>query len=154
MTFSELILALKQVDKIKFQLPNGKSVPAHFHVTEVGVVTKEFVDCSGTYRKTQQLSLQLWSSIDFHHQLKADKLIDILSMTQDKLSITDEDLPISVEYQGSTIELFELKFDGQTFQLTSTSTDCLAKSDCGVEKVKETVKELATACCTPGGGCC
>jgi len=31
-------------------LENGTMVPEHFHVTEVGVVTKHFIDCGGTVR--------------------------------------------------------------------------------------------------------
>lgn len=31
-----------------FKLENGNSVPEHFHVTEVGIITKDFIDCGGT----------------------------------------------------------------------------------------------------------
>jgi len=31
-----------------FKLPEGTYLPAHFHMTEVGLVTKHFVDCGGT----------------------------------------------------------------------------------------------------------
>ena len=50
MTLSEIKNKLNKLDKIGFQLPNGKLVPNHFHVTEVGKITKHFIDCGGTVR--------------------------------------------------------------------------------------------------------
>ena len=32
--------ALAQVETLEFQLPDGQFVPAHFHLTEVGHVTR------------------------------------------------------------------------------------------------------------------
>jgi hypothetical protein len=46
-TFKEKLEGLSQ---LVFTLPNGHQVPAHFHVTEVGQVTKHFIDCGGTVR--------------------------------------------------------------------------------------------------------
>ena len=43
----------------RFILPDGDHVPAHFHLTEVGHVTKNFIDCGGTIRKTESSVLQL-----------------------------------------------------------------------------------------------
>ena len=38
-----------QPDKFpRFILPDGDQVPAHFHLTEVGHVAKNFIDCGGT----------------------------------------------------------------------------------------------------------
>jgi hypothetical protein len=50
MKISELKARLNDVDTLVFELPNGTTVPAHFHVTEVGLVTKHFIDCGGTVR--------------------------------------------------------------------------------------------------------
>lgn len=47
MKLSEAKSKLKQLEKIAFQLPNGDLVPTHFHVTEIGKVTKHFIDCGG-----------------------------------------------------------------------------------------------------------
>ena len=44
----------------RFILPDGDQVPAHFHLTEVGHVAKNFIDCGGTIRKTESSVLQLW----------------------------------------------------------------------------------------------
>lgn len=36
---------LAQVETLEFQLPGGQFVPAHFHLTEVGHVTRNYIDC-------------------------------------------------------------------------------------------------------------
>lgn len=156
MNLNELKDALSGQETLTFILPDGKFVPAHFHITEVGLIDKNFIDCGGTVRKEQKVSLQLWSSIDFHHRLKAEKLLNIINIAEDKLGIGDHE--VEVEYQGTTIGKYGLAFENDHFLLTSTQTDCLAKDNCGIPakaamKVVETVKN-ATGSCTPGGGCC
>ncbi len=42
MTIEEIKYHLSNLKTIAFQLPNGNLVPNHFHVTEVGKVTKHF----------------------------------------------------------------------------------------------------------------
>ena len=51
MKLSEVKSALKSLETIGFQLPDGSLVPSHFHVTEVGKVSKHFIDCGGTVRQ-------------------------------------------------------------------------------------------------------
>ncbi|MGA8855051.1 MAG: DUF6428 family protein, partial [Christiangramia sp.] len=48
MKLSEFKNQLSRLKEIAFQLPNGQLVPEHFHVTEVGKITKHFIDCGGT----------------------------------------------------------------------------------------------------------
>ena len=50
MKLSEIKNQLKKLTTIAFQLPNGELVPSHFHVTEVGKITKHFIDCGGVVR--------------------------------------------------------------------------------------------------------
>ena len=45
MKLSDFKKHLKGKEKIAFQLPNGSLVPNHFHVTEVGAISKKFIDC-------------------------------------------------------------------------------------------------------------
>lgn len=45
MKLSEFKSELQQLNTFAFQLPNGSFVPNHFHVTEVGKVSKHFIDC-------------------------------------------------------------------------------------------------------------
>ncbi len=155
MKLSEVKKALNELQTIAFVLPNGEHVPGHFHVTEVGKITKHFIDCGGTVRKEDVVNFQLWNANDYDHRLHPDKLLKIIELSENVLGI--EDLDIEVEYQAETIGKFGLDFDGMNFLLTSKQTDCLAKDKCGipVEKTKLKMADIKTDnTCTPGGGCC
>jgi hypothetical protein len=156
MKLQEVQNALESVERVTFMLPNGKKVPSHFHVTEVGSVKKNFIDCGGTLRTENKVSFQLWTSIDYNHRLSAHKLNDIINLSIEKLGLENDE--IEVEYQGETIGKYGLAFDGKHFLLTQTLTDCLAKDNCGIpiEKAKVALSQLTEKadCCTPGSGCC
>lgn len=155
MKLSQVKNELKQLDKIAFQLPNGELVPNHFHVTEVGKITKNFIDCGGTLRKEEVANFQLWNANDYDHRLYPEKLLHIIELSEKVLEIVD--LEIEVEYQADTIGKFGLDFDGINFLLTNKQTDCLAKDQCGisVEKTKVNSSDLNDEpCCSPGGTCC
>lgn len=134
---------LKSLEQIQFELPNGELVPRHFHITEVGIVTKHFLDCGGTVRKEEVINFQLWNANDYDHRLHPEKLINIIELSEKTLNI-DNDLPIEVEYQGQSIEKYGLEFNGDTFLLTTKYTDCLAKesSEIPVQKPKMQLSEL------------
>ncbi|MGZ3900109.1 MAG: DUF6428 family protein [Bacteroidia bacterium] len=161
MKLSEIKKQLENLTDLNFQLPDGSLVPSHFHVTEVGMITKNFIDCGGTVRTEKVVNFQLWSSVDTDHRLKPQKLTNIISLSEKVLGI--EDLDVEVEYQPlnseATIGKFGLDFNGKNFVLTLKKTDCLAKDNCGipVEKKKVSLSELtpkSESCCTPGGKCC
>lgn len=115
MKLSEVKNKLNQLDNIAFQLPNGELVPNHFHVTEVGKITKHFIDCGGTVRQEEVVNFQLWNADDYDHRLHPEKLLHIIELSEKNLGIGD--LDIEVEYQGDTIGKFGLDFDGQHFLL-------------------------------------
>ena len=152
MLLSQFKSALSKVDQVRFLLPDGKKVPAHYHITEVGLIQKSFIDCGGTVRSDRAVNLQLWVSIDLHHRLKSEKVLNILHLSEEKLNIPDAE--IEVEYQQGTIGKFGLEFDGENFQLTNNHTDCLAKDQCGIDAGIKQIKEMAANCCSPGAGCC
>jgi len=79
MKLSEIKKILASLDTVNFMLPDGSFVLEHFHVTEVGLVTKNFIDCGGTVRKETVVNFQLWNANDFEHRLKPQKLKNILS---------------------------------------------------------------------------
>ncbi|AHF14949.1 DUF6428 family protein [Niabella soli] len=152
--FKALLPALEQVI---FRLEDGPFVPGHFHVTEVGIVTKHFIDCGGTIRNEKTASFQLWHANDLTHRLPAAKLLHIIQLSEEKLGIGN--LDIEVEYQNDTIGKYDLEFDGSTFILITKKTACLAEDKCGApsQKTKTRLSELPTAqtaCCTPGSNCC
>jgi hypothetical protein len=156
MKLSEIKNHLKSLNKIGFQLPNGELVANHFHVTEVGKITKDFIDCGGKVRSEAVINFQLWEENDYDHRLHPDKLINIIELSEKRFQF--DDLEIEVEYQGSeTIGKYNLDFDGTNFLLTSKITACLALDACGIptEKPKVKIVEAASSsCCDPAAGCC
>lgn len=155
MKLSKVKKILQNVQTISFQLPDQSLVPSHFHVTEVGEITKRFIDCGGTVRKESVVNFQLWNANDYDHRLHPEKLLKIIELSQKTLAIDDNE--IEVEYQGETIQKFGLDFDGTQFLLTSKQTDCLAKDARGIpyEKPKMHLSEMATqSCCSTKSGCC
>src|SRR5680860_1535588 len=139
MKLSEIKSKLDQLQSIAFQLPDGSLVPSHFHVTEVGKVTKHFIDCGGTVRNEEVANFQLWEADDYNHRLHPEKLVNIIKLSE-KILDMDDNLEIEVEYQGTTIGKYGLDFDGKNFLLTTKLTDCLAKDQCGVPQDKPKVK--------------
>lgn len=155
MTLSEIKNHLSKAEQIAFELPDGSLVPAHFHVTEVGKVTKDFIDCGGKRRKEEVANFQLWEENDYDHRLHPEKLVHIIELSQKTLDMGD--LPIEVEYQGTTIGKYSLDHNGKNFVLTTKQTACLAREECGVPadaKMVDISNMAANNSCTPGGGCC
>jgi len=147
--------SLENVSNIDIQLPNGQPIPAHFHITEVGMIDKQFIDCGGTIRNEKKVSLQLWESTDTWHRLSPEKLLKIIGIAEEAVDLGNHE--IEVEYQGDTIQKFGLQFDGNNFQLTTKMTDCLAKDNCGIPQQKPKVKlsQLQQkGGCDPNSGCC
>jgi hypothetical protein len=179
MKLSQAKNILASVETVNFQLPDGTFVPEHFHVTEVGLITKNFIDCGGTVRKQTVVNFQLWNANDLEHRLKPQKLINIINLSEKVLGI--EDFEIEVEYQAQTIGKYELDFNGKDFVLVNKQTACLAQDQCGIpsekqkvrlsdintesacctpsvsaEKAKVSLSDVTneSSCCTPSGGCC
>ncbi|WP_369765308.1 DUF6428 family protein [Flavobacterium sp. WC2429] len=156
MKLSQVKNILKTVEAVNFNLPDGTTVPEHFHVTEVGLITKTFIDCGGTVRKENVINFQLWDANDFEHRLKPQKLLNIIELSEKILGI--EDFQIEVEYQAQTIGKYDLGFNGNDFVLLNKQTACLAQDQCGIptEKPKVRLSEMNNepSCCTPGGSCC
>jgi hypothetical protein len=157
MKFNQLQKALEHLNELTFVLPNGESVPAHFHVTEVGLIAKHYIDCGGAMRNEKVASFQLWVANDVEHRLTPSKFLGILAQSETLFGISD--LEIEVEYQVDTINKFHLAFQDGVFKMKPTYTDCLAKDHCGIppEKLNKKLSDLTpsgSSCCTPGSGCC
>lgn len=156
MKLSQAKNILKSVETVNFTLPDGTSVPEHFHVTEVGLITKNFIDCGGTVRKETVVNFQLWDANDFEHRLKPQKLLNIIELSEKVLGI--EDFEIEVEYQAQTIGKYDLDFNGKDFVLVNKQTACLAQDQYGIPAEKQKVRlsdmNNEPSCCSPGGSCC
>lgn len=149
-TFKQHLDNLKAVN---FVQTNGTFVPRHFHVTEAGLITKNFIDCGGTAREEKVINFQVWVAGDTNHRLEPKKLLAIIALSQKLFG--NQDLDIEVEYQSDTIGKYGLDFQGENFLLTAKQTDCLAKDNCGIpQELKLAELETSQGCCTPRGGCC
>lgn len=144
MRLSAIKQLLPELDNMEFQLEDGTFVPEHFHVTEVGMVTKDFIDCGGVIRHEKVVNFQLWNADDYEHRLKPGKLRHIIQLSEEKLGL--EDAEIEVEYQSTTIGKYDLDFNGHHFVLRNKATACLAQDACGIPVA-------VSPCCTPNEGC-
>jgi hypothetical protein len=149
MKISEIKQKLADLEAINFRLPDGSYIPSHFHVTEVGLVTKHFIDCGGVERTETVANFQLWEAGDYDHRLAPQKFLHILTLSKKVLG--DEDLDIEVEYQQNTIGKFGLMFDGKDFVLVPKQTACLAQDACGIPPEKQ--NKSPSACCSTTGCC-
>jgi len=158
MKLSEFKNRLEQVENFTIQLPNGTMIPAHFHITEMGLLTKNFIDCGNTIREEKLITFQVWFAGDLEHRLAPSKVFKIIEAS--KNLIGDQDLELEVEYQTEfTIGKFGLDFNEDKFILTAKETTCLANDHCGIpaDKMKVKIGEWKTkenSCCTPNSGCC
>lgn len=151
MKLSDVKEVLTKLPSVNFRLPDGSYIPQHFHVTEVGLVTRHFIDCGGVERKEAAVNFQLWEAGDYDHRLAPQKFLHILNLSKKVLGDADV-LNIEVEYQQGTIGKFGLEFDGKDFILTPKQTACLAQDACGIPPAK--MPAQATSCCSPKEGCC
>ncbi|WP_375238893.1 DUF6428 family protein [Aurantibacter sp.] len=155
MNLQEIKNYLQNLEQIAFVLPNGNLVPEHFHVTEIGKVSKTFIDCGGKLRQEKKINFQLWNATDYNHRLHPEKLVSIINLAEETLNLAN--LDVEVEFQGkNTIETFGLEFKDEQFHLTGKITDCLALDECGLPNSKPKVKisEIASNSCAPNSGCC
>lgn len=151
MTLDTILAVLSEnpAAALHLMLPDHSFVPAHFHVTEVGRVQKDFIDCGGTVRSTTACVLQVWVAQDHDHRLDTTKLANIMRLASPLLKATD--LPVEVEYENGVVSQFpvadaEVTPSGVLLHLGTKHTACLAQDRCGVGAAD-------TACCaTPG--CC
>jgi Family of unknown function (DUF6428) len=148
MKLSEVKKALITATAVNFELPDGTMVPEHFHVTEVGMVTKHFIDCGGTVRNEKLINFQLWNANDVDHRLKPQKLSTIIALSEKVLG---------VEYQAATIGKYDLEYANGNFKLIAKQTDCLAPDKCGIPEKKPRVSLASLQnknSCDPKSGCC
>jgi Family of unknown function (DUF6428) len=120
---------------VGFVLPTGEMVPAHFHITEVGHVRKDFIDCGGTTRSSSACVLQLWVAGDLAHRLNSSKLARILDAG--KSLLPSDGLPVEVEYEKNGVcqlhlSAAEITPAGLMLYLGNKRTECLAPDRCGV----------------------
>jgi hypothetical protein len=138
MTVAEFraVLVAHPEAKMHWMLPDRAFVPEHYHITEVGRLQKDFVDCGGTIRSLSSCLLQIWVADDKDHRLRTTKLAKIIEIAGPLLK--SDDLPVEVEYEEGTISQYpvagvEVTPAGLLFHLGTKHTACLAPEKCGVD---------------------
>jgi len=135
------LLAAHPGTRMHLMLPDRSFVPAHYHITEVGRVRKDFIDCGGTVRSFASCVLQVWVANDQDHRLDTTKLAKIVEIARPLLG--SDDLPVEIEYEDRVVSQYpiggvELTPAGILFSLGTKHTACLAPEKCGVD---------GTGCC-------
>ena len=133
----------------RFVLPDGDFIPPHAHVTEVGHVVKNFIDCGGVLGKSETVLLQTHVGQDTGHRLKTDRFAKILQLG--KRVLPHDQLEVEVEYDCCVVAQYpisEVKPAGKHLDviLGKRRTQCLAQ-----ERRKAAAPE---ACCTTAAACC
>ena len=155
MTTKEFIGLLEKYPgrTVEIELPDGTLVPAHFHVTEVGHITKRFVDCGGKVHENEAALLQLWVADDFDHRVDSSKLLAIMTRADELLPSLD--LPVEIEHEAPVLTQMPIEAcrvaDGSLrLVLGLKATACLAKDVC----LPDFRLPAMPGICAPGSGCC
>jgi hypothetical protein len=136
---------INEGDDLLFRLEDGTLIPPYFHITEMGVKIKHFVDCGGVPRTEQCINFQIWTADDFDHRLTPEKLLELIVKNEGLFGKMV--LEVEMEYQTNTIGSYTLEesyYPNALFTLKSKKTNCLAPDKCGIE-VK--AKECGPSCC-------
>lgn len=148
------LLAENEEKPFLWQLPNESWVPQSFHVTEVGRVHKQFIDCGGRVHEQETCQLQVWLGGDEDHRLFAGKMRSILEKARPILPRGSAE--VEVEYEEERISQYKIgsytiSADAVIFQLEAKHTDCLAKESC-LPAIPLSMQSLE-ACCAGSCNC-
>jgi len=151
MTLRDLQNALEANPKRfpRFVLPDGDYIPAHAHVTEVGHVVRNFIDCGGVTGKEEKVLLQTHVGKDTDHRLRSDRFAKILRLG-DRL-IPSADLDVDVEYDCCVVAQYpiaEVTPDGEHLNLILQRR----RTQCRARERRE--GETAAGCCATSAACC
>jgi len=133
----------------RFVLPDGDYIPAHAHVTEVGYVIRNFIDCGGLTGKEEKVVLQTHVGDDTDHRLRSDRFAKILRLGN--RVIPSSDLNVAVEYDCCVVAQYpiaEARPDGEHLNLILRRgrTQCRAR--------ERRRLETAADCCATSAACC
>jgi hypothetical protein len=136
----------------RFVLPDGDFIPPHAHVTEVGHVTKNFIDCGGVTGKSESVLLQTHVGLDIDHRLNSGTLAKILELG-DRVLPHDQ-LDVEVEYDRCVVAQYPIEEvnpagDHLDVMLGRRRTRCLAQ-----ERQKAAGAVVDACCATAASACC
>ena len=133
----------------RFVLPDGNVIPPHAHVTEVGHVAKNFIDCGGVTGRSETVVLQTHVGRDTDHRLRSDRFAKILHLGERVLP--HDQLEVEVEYDCCVVAQYpvvQARPSGNRLDLIlgKRQTQCLAQ-----ERRKAAAPE---SCCANAESCC
>jgi hypothetical protein len=151
MKLRELQSALQAHSELqpRFQLPDGDQIPAHAHITEVGYLTKRYIDCGGVIGQEESVVLQAWVGEDTDHRLTSGRFAKILQLGARVLP--NENLHVAVEYDCCVVAQYPIVDVEPTgnyldILLGSKRTQCLARERLHAQR--------EATCCTEAVTCC
>jgi hypothetical protein len=133
----------------RFVLPDGDYVPAHAHVTEVGHLVRNFIDCGGITGREEKVLLQTHVGDDKEHRLRSDRLATILRLANRVLP--DADLDVDVEYDCCVVAQYpiaEAKPDDEHLNLILQR----GRTQCRARERRES--KTSAGCCVTSAACC
>jgi hypothetical protein len=133
----------------RFVLPDGDCIPAHAHVTEIGHVVRNFIDCGGMVGKEEKIVLQTHVGDDKEHRLRSDRFSRILQLG-DRV-IPSVDLPVDVEYDCCVVAQYPIAgahSEGRYLDLMLQR----GRTQCRARERREA--EVADSCCRAAPACC
>jgi hypothetical protein len=86
--------------EIKIYLPNGEIIPEHFHLTDIGTIAHNFIDCGGVVGSNSWVQIQLWVADDKDHRITTTTISKIITASEKILQNSDSE-EIVIEYQHS-----------------------------------------------------
>lgn len=156
LTAHDLVPLLSGATSLTLRLPHAE-VPVCFHVTEIGSVAKDFLDCGGTRRRDAWQQWQIWVGPDTDHRLAAGKLAGILKKAD--AAGFDASLPIRIECEdpasaapvAGIYQLAAALRTGDVVVLTAepVRTTCLAMDLCMPPNLRPGAH--TAPCCGPNG---
>ncbi|MFL6520069.1 MAG: DUF6428 family protein [Chthoniobacterales bacterium] len=134
----------------RFILPDGDVIPSHAHVTEVGHVVKNFIDCGGLTGRNESVVLQTHVGRDIDHRLRADRFAKILQLGARVLPT--EQLDVEIEYDCCVVAQYpvrEVNPAGEHLDvlLGKRRTQCLAQERRKTADAETCCASESTACC-------
>ena len=151
MTFRDLQNALEANPNRfpRFVLPDGDYIPAHAHVTEVGHLVRNFIDCGGLSGKEEKVVLQTHVGDDTDHRLRSDRFAKILRLGRGVIPTAN--LDVDVEYDCCVVAQYPIadaKPDGEHLNLILQR----GRTQCRARERRQS--KTAATCCATSAACC
>jgi hypothetical protein len=116
--------------EIVIYLPNNEIIPKHFHLTDIGTITHNFIDCGGVVGQNSWVQMQLWVADDIEHRITTTTLDHILHQSQEILNdVNSHNVVIEYQTSGGSATKYDIKnieiTDTFNIHLANVNTTCL-----------------------------